>query len=253
MLNNNTDKDWEKFGKEDPYFGVLTDDKFRRSNLTEESKKEFFKSGTDYINFILKNIEHHVDTEYTINRALDFGCGVGRLAIPLAYIAQEVTGVDVSESMLKEAKENCKERSLENVNFVYSDDDLSMLNGKYDFIHSFLVFQHIPAERGEQIFEKLMERLESGGIGVMHFTYAKDYEIKGLIPLIKKYIPLASNFINWVKGKGFFYYGMQMNAYDTNNLLLMIQKANVKNFYTEFTHSEDEFGLMIYFKKPENS
>ena len=52
---------------------------------------------------------------------------------------------------------------------------------------------------------------------------------------------------------GFFFYGMQMNAYDINNLLLMIQKADVQNFYTEFTHSEDEFGLMIYFKKPDNS
>ena len=28
-----TDKQWERLGKEDPYFGVLTNDEFKKENL----------------------------------------------------------------------------------------------------------------------------------------------------------------------------------------------------------------------------
>ena len=251
MFNDNTDKDWESFGRNDPYFGVITDEKFRQSNLTDEAREEFFKSGADYIEAIFRNIRQHIDPEFSVKKALDFGCGVGRLVIPLAKIAQEVTGVDVSDSMLNEARENCDARSLKNASLVSSDDDLSQLRGKFDFIHSYIVFQHIPVERGERIFNRLIERLEDGGVGVVHFTYAKDYKTKVIAPFIKKYIPLSSNFINWIKGRGFISYGMQMNAYNLNHLLLSIQKANVRNLYSEFTHSVDEFGLILYFKKPE--
>ena len=253
MFNDNTDKDWEKFGRDDPYFGVLTDEKFRQSNLTEENKEEFFQSGADYIDAVFKKIRQHIDPDFTVRKALDFGCGVGRLVIPLANMAEEVTGIDVSDSMLKEAGENCAARSLNNVSLVSSDDNLSQLGGTFNFIHSYIVFQHIPVERGERIFKRLIEHLEIGGVGVVQFTYAKDYETGGLLPLIKKYIPLSSNFINWIRGRGFFFYGMQMHAYNVNHLLLTIQKANVQNCYTEFTHSVDEFGLTLYFKKPETA
>ena len=33
-----TDRAWNEWGEKDPYFGVLTDDKFRRRNLTDEAK-----------------------------------------------------------------------------------------------------------------------------------------------------------------------------------------------------------------------
>jgi len=253
VFNNSTDKDWEKFGRDDPYFGVLTDEKYLSSNLNEASRDEFFRSGEAYIEYILTVIRERVDPGYAVARALDFGCGVGRLVIPLASRAREVTGVDVSEAMLAEARKNCDARSLGNVALVTSDDGLSRVPGTYNLIHSFIVFQHIPVARGERIFSRMVDLLEDGGVGVMHFTYAKDYEVKGLVPWIKNYIPLASNVINWIKGRGFFYYGMQMNAYDMNPLLLILQKAGVVEFFTEFTHSIDEFGVILYFRKPSHT
>ena len=236
MLNSNTDKEWEKFGKDDPYFGVFAPDYFRRINLTDENKEEFFKSGVNYIDAVLEKIRQHIDQAFTIKKALDFGCGVGRLVIPLANVAKEVTGVDVSDSMLNEAKKNCEARLIKNVVFVKSDDSLSLLNGKYDFIHSFIVFQHIPVTRGEQIFKNLLAHLESDGVCVVHFTYARNYTIKKLVPFVKKYIPFSSNLINLIMGRKFFAPQMQMNCYDVNRLFLTIQKANVFECYTEFTN-----------------
>ena len=37
----NTDIEWEKWGKQDPYFSVLTHDKFRNRNLTDKEKLDF--------------------------------------------------------------------------------------------------------------------------------------------------------------------------------------------------------------------
>ena len=253
MFSNDTDRDWEKFGKEDPYYSVVTHDKFHKTNLTDANKEEFFRSGSIYIDSILDDIKNHIDSKFSIKRALDFGCGVGRLVIPLATVAQEVTGVDISDSMLNEAKNNCEARSIKNIRFVKSDDTLSLLEGKYDFIHSVIVFQHIPTARGEQIFQKLLELLEEDGIGVVHFTYAKDSTRMKTVALIKKYVPMAHNFINLINKKHFFAPRMQMNTYNLNNLFYNIQRANIRDCYSKFSDNGGSLGIAIYFKKPKTA
>ena len=54
-----------------------------------------------------------------------------------------------------------------------SDDDLSKVTGTFDLIHSFIVLQHIATSRGEKIFRRMLSLLNEGGIGFLHFTYAK--------------------------------------------------------------------------------
>lgn len=247
---DDTDRNWEQFGKDDPYFAVLTDDKFHQSNLTDKHLEEFFQSGFNYINFVLEKIRQNIDPNFTIKKALDFGCGVGRLVIPLANLAEEVTGVDVSDSMLNEAKKNCEARAIKNVVHIKSDDNLSLIKEKYDFIHSIIVFQHIPVSRGEQIFKRLLFHLADEGVCVMHFTYAKNFSKKKVLPAILRHLPLFYNFINLTKGKKFFTPKMQMNTYSLNHLFLAIQNANVHDIYTSFTNHDGYLGVVVYFKKP---
>ncbi len=250
VFNFDTDRNWEKFGKNDPYYGVLTDDKYRKSKLTNESKEDFFTSGYEYIDLVLKKIKENIDSDYSVRKALDFGCGVGRLVIPLSEVAETVTGVDISESMLHEARKNCDDRAISNIDLVKSDDALSSVKGKFDLIHSFIVFQHIPVKRGERIFENLIEKMEDGGVGVVHFTYAKNSKIKNLIYFIKGYLPFAGNIINVIRGRGIREPQMQMNNYDLNKMFLVMQKANVCKFHAEFTNHGDELGIIVYFQKP---
>lgn len=249
MFGSDTDREWEKFGKYDPYFGVITHDKYHKPNLSDERKREFFASGFSYLDDVLKNIKQHIDPNFRIKRALDFGCGVGRLVIPLSEVSQEVLGVDVSDSMLNEARKNCEAQFIKNVNFAKSDDNLSLLNGTYDLIHSTMVFQHIPVKRGEWIVKNLIEHLSNAGVCVLHFTYAKTYKFRKVIPLMRKYIPFFQNIINVIKGREFFYPHMQMNSYNLNHLFLMIQTANVRNCYIEFTDHGGELGIIVYFQK----
>lgn len=254
MFNSNTDREWEKFGATDPYFGVITHEKYHKANLTDGNKDVFFRSGYDYITDILKKIRKHIDPTFNPKKSLDFGCGVGRLVIPLAGISENVVGVDVSESMLNEAKRNCESQSIKNVSFVKANDKLSSLNGKYDFIHSFNVFQHIPVKRGERIFKNLLAHIEKGGICVLHFTYAaKNYRAQKIVSLIRNYIPLGSNLINIIRGRKFFSPTLQMNTYDLNKIFLMMQEINVNDFYAEYTDHGGHFGFLIYFKGPKKA
>jgi 2-polyprenyl-3-methyl-5-hydroxy-6-metoxy-1,4-benzoquinol methylase len=248
MSGRSSDRHWERFGKIDPYFGVLSDDKFRRSVLTDEAKSEFFRSGQVYLDEVLRKVREHLDPTFAPRCALDFGCGVGRLVIPLSNIAQKVVGLDVSPSMLDEARSNCEARSIRNVEFCNSRDDLAQLEGKFDFIHSFIVFQHIPVRRGELIFDRLLMRLNAGGVSVTHFTFGKTTPFRRLLPWIKR-IPLAANLANLLRGKEFLYPHMQMNSYDLNRLFRLVHNHKVRNVYTEFTDHGGELGVLLYLRK----
>jgi 2-polyprenyl-3-methyl-5-hydroxy-6-metoxy-1,4-benzoquinol methylase len=148
MLSSSSDKQWEKLAQTEPYYGVLSDNKFRRENLNEDSYRAFLKTGHEYIEFLLKEISTSLVREFAPTRAIDFGCGVGRCSVPLARVCQSVVGVDVSESMLQEALKTCSEQGVSNLQLVKSDDSLSQVSGPFDFLNSFLVFQHIPRKRG---------------------------------------------------------------------------------------------------------
>lgn len=249
MFNSSTDREWEKYGATDPYFGVFTHEKYRKTQLTQEDKAAFFRSGHDYLMAILSSVRTHLDPAFHPSNTLDFGCGVGRLVIPLAAISENVVGLDISSSMLNEAKLNCDAHALTNVSLIKSDDELSSLQGKFDFIHSIIVFQHIPVKRGVQIFKNLLTHLADGGICVLHFTFAaRTSRTTKLLALIKTYLPLGGYLINLLRGRDWSSPNMQMNSYDLNKIFLLIQEIHVNNFYAEYTDHGGYRGLLIYFK-----
>lgn len=252
MLNSNTDKDWEYYGKTNPYFGVVSWEKFKQENLSSEAIEDFFNTGQKHVGKILEITHQYLEPDFQPQHALDFGCGVGRIAIPLASLCTSVTGVDVSESMLQEAAENCTRRGVKNVTFIKADDALSdvfSLHKKFDFIHSFIVFQHIPCERGEVIMQQLISLLEDGGIGVLHFTYFKQASwVRKLAIGLGTKFPILVRLKDYLQGVN-YQPMMQMNAYNLNTLFHILQKNNCHHSVVRFTrHWEDE-GVILFFKK----
>ena len=49
--------EWEKWGRADPYFGVITDPSFRSANLDEAGRLRFFRSGETEIAETLATVE----------------------------------------------------------------------------------------------------------------------------------------------------------------------------------------------------
>ena len=189
-LKRNSDLDWEQFAKIDAYYAVATKDQYHKSNLDDKVVAQFFKSGEEQVDQVLQIIDAHLVPGFRPQRALDFGCGVGRLVVPLGGLCQICRpGVDVSVSMLVEAKKNCKMRGISNVELIQGDDELTRVPlGPFDFRFQLTcsLGTHIPVKRGLRIAELLIDRLQEGGVGVLHFAYETEK------PKMRRVIPLNS-------------------------------------------------------------
>jgi SAM-dependent methyltransferase len=173
-MPRNTDRDWSKVAEENPYWGVLSDDRFRGSDLTPETKERFWASGQKYFDDLLRFVQKHIVPDFEIRRGLDFGCGVGRLLMPMARVAKEAVGVDVAPKMLELTAINLAENGVTNAIAIQGDDDLSLLTGTFNFVNSYIVLQHIPPERGTLLIRRLLDVLEVGGIFSLQMTFAKE-------------------------------------------------------------------------------
>lgn len=176
----NIEKHWNKFGENDPYFGVLSYEKYHIDVFTDSEKREFFSTGYQHIDSIVKKIEVLFNRKFNPDKSLDYGCGVGRVLIPRSKYSNEVIGVDVSEAMLKECERNCQEKAITNIRLINAAEYSESFSEKVDFIHSYIVFQHIPVRKGIKIFLSLLKNLSDNGIGIIHFTYSKKIIFGGL-------------------------------------------------------------------------
>jgi SAM-dependent methyltransferase len=246
-MDMSTDVAWEEWGRRDPYFGVITDPKFRRSEMNEDIKTAFFASGEWHVGYVLDTIRKHIDPGFAPKTVLDFGCGVGRLLVSFAKIADEAVGLDVSSSMLQEAQRNCVERQLQNVQLFLSDDLLSSLRGSFSLIHSCIVFQHIPVQRGRQIFSKLLQHILPGGVGAVQLTYSKTSfaSTHGASPPATPSSVTAAQLMPSGADPE-----IQMNPYNLNEILFLMQRHGISRFYTEFTDHGGELGVFLFFQLP---
>ena len=185
--------------------------------------------------------------------ALDFGCGVGRLALPLATEAgfAHVDGVDVSVSMLMEASANAERMAVENVGFIesrvlFGSMDQLANHRLYSFIHSFIVLQHIPPGKGYVIFRGLLDRLELGGVIALHFPYFRK------VPSLRKfanYVRVRSSLLhylgNLLQRRPLAEPPMQMNRYDINKLFLICQEYGLDSISINFLMDSGNHGVYL--------
>src|SRR4051812_36791603 len=172
-MANDAQRHWRKWGEQNPFFGVLSHPKFLNVNLTEQSLEEFFQSGEHHVSNLYSTIECKLRAGiFQPQSVLDYGCGVGRLLIPFARRAPTVTGVDISPSMLEQAAKNCAERGATEVRLLPASELESLPPNRFDLVHSYIVFQHIPVAEGEPLLRRLIGLIAVGGIGVIHLTFS---------------------------------------------------------------------------------
>lgn len=164
-------KIWEEIAEREAYFGVATFEKFLAGVIDDEAKKEFFESGRKHMDLVLAELEAALGVIGRPKKALDYGCGVGRLLIPLAERCDSVVGVDISAGMLQEAKTNLDAESISTCELQNAEQFMADDGAIYDLVHSYIVLQHIEPAIGYQIIEKLLRRLQTRGVGMLHFTH----------------------------------------------------------------------------------
>src|SRR4051794_35022039 len=123
-----SDRAWEELGRTQLYSAIIE----------HASRAEFFGSGEEHVAGLLRIVGERIDPDFRPSRALDFGCGVGRVLIPLARLCDEAVGVDVSDAMLSEARRNCDERGLAHVELITTLDRLAA-DRRFDLVHTYIV------------------------------------------------------------------------------------------------------------------
>lgn len=153
-------KNWDEFGKQDPLWSILTkrDKKGNRWGI-----EEFFKTGEEEIEFVLNYLDF-LDVSYFRGRALDFGCGVGRLTQALCKYFNESWGVDIAVSMVELAEQynrygdRCKY-------YLNEANDLSLFaNNSFNLIYSRIVLQHMSPEYSKNYIKEFLRVLAPGGV-----------------------------------------------------------------------------------------
>lgn len=242
-------KKWEKFGRENPYYAVVTLDKFDNQKMNDEVRDEFFKTGYEYIERIWSEIEINFESDFAPEKALDFGCGVGRLVFPIAERAKNVVGIDISEKMLETAEANAGDLNFENVEFFQTGDFFEKNTERFDLIHSTIVFQHIKPKTGLDIFERLVGFLNKNGMGVVQFVYENPSpKIEALRFKFYRDIPVLYRIRNFIKKSRQPLFPMY--EYDLNKIFSILQKNDCHKCLVNFSfHGMN--GVVIYFQKKE--
>ncbi len=109
-------------------------------------------------------------------RALDFGCGVGRLMVPLVEAGVEVDGVDISERMLAFAQEDARLHACRF--FTSGGTDLGGApDGAYDLVYSSLVLQHVCSRTiRRELLAAFARALKPGGVVVLQLHFYPHYD-----------------------------------------------------------------------------
>ncbi|MGZ3376393.1 MAG: class I SAM-dependent DNA methyltransferase [Phenylobacterium sp.] len=233
-----TDADWREVGQSQPYWGVLSHPDFLRENITPEAVDRFYDSGPIHIRPIAEELKK-LTGEYPSGRALDFGCGVGRLAEAMLAFAREVTGLDISPGMLALARARGSK-------VTYTD---RMPDGPFDWINSFIVFQHIPPERGEAILKQLLDRLADGGMVSLQLTIWRDDrhvwvkdDARGLERFLR-----SRRERSWVRSLPVGH--IHMFDYDLSRVVRLLNLAGVEDMRLASTDHDGHHGVIIMGRK----
>ena len=92
-------QDWEHLAEIDPLWAVLT---LRGRKGGRWDVDEFFATGEAEVGHVI-SIAETLGRPARAERALDFGCGVGRLTRALGARFESALGVDISAGMVDQA------------------------------------------------------------------------------------------------------------------------------------------------------
>lgn len=152
-------RNWDAFGRIDPLWAILTTPRLRGNRW---DPAEFFSTGRDDVAGVM-NDAARLGVPRKCGRALDFGCGVGRLTQALANYVEHAVGVDIAPSMIELARRyNVHGSRCEYI--VNDSDNLSRFADQtFDIVYTGRVLQHVAPQYAEQYIREFVRVLAPGG------------------------------------------------------------------------------------------
>lgn len=151
---------WDDHARVDPLWAVLAlDDKRDRS----WDLRDFMKQGEREIALLMHRCEE-LGLAVSMDSALDFGCGVGRLTQALGRRFRHTVGLDISPEMIRLAQGLNKYPGK----VTYRENRVGGLAefdaGSFDLIYSSIVLQHVPPPLTLEYLRQFVRLLRPNGL-----------------------------------------------------------------------------------------
>jgi len=152
---------WNQLAKKDAMWAVLSGP---FASTRKWDRDVFFRTGVDEIHAVFERLR--ILGMPSPKRALDFGCGLGRLTQALATRFESVDGVDISTEMIRKARSFNRfgDRCRYHLN---EKPDLSLFTDRtFDFVYSVITLQHMESSLAAQYIQEFVRVLRVGGVAV---------------------------------------------------------------------------------------
>ena len=169
------ESNFESLAAEDPLWTVLSDNAKRGGKWDEDA---FYDTGEG----VIKDLEARLGrTGNTLegDKAIDFGCGVGRLTFPLSRRFKTCYGIDISQSMVAYAEKRLSRGP--NCRFIVNADTRlpDFASESVDFAYSAIVFQHIAPRYTFDYFQEFSRVLKTNGLFAFQLPSHLNPDFKG--------------------------------------------------------------------------
>ena len=152
-------EDWNQRAREDAHYYVAFGGR-------DQDEQGFDATAADVLLFIEAELKRFPkDANPRAWRALEIGCGPGRLMKPLSRHFGEIHGVDVSDEMIALARRRLAHIPHAHVHATNGASLPQFADSSFDFVYSYAVFQHIPSRDVVLEYMREIRRvLKPGGV-----------------------------------------------------------------------------------------
>lgn len=173
-------RNWDGLGRVDPLWAILAYPERHRGGW-EGHEDDFFATGRQAVDEVMAMLDRVGATPSSMERAMDFGCGAGRLTQGLAGHVERVDGVDIAASMVELARRH--NRAGDRVTYHLNEaGDLSLFDDDtFDLVLSIIVLQHIPNELKTGYLEEFVRVLRPGGVAAFTVPSHGDWSVEGIV------------------------------------------------------------------------
>src|SRR5690242_15368717 len=156
--------DWNARAREDAGYYVA----FGRR---EQSDADFYATATEVINSLESELRRVPVAQRSAWKALEIGCGPGRLMRPMSRHFAEIHGVDVSDEMIALARERLRDIPTAHPHVTDGASLSEFPDAWFDFVYSYAVFQHVPSRDVIAAYMRETHRvLKPGGFARLQFN-----------------------------------------------------------------------------------
>jgi 2-polyprenyl-3-methyl-5-hydroxy-6-metoxy-1,4-benzoquinol methylase len=241
---------FDDFAAREPYFAVVTAPRFLRANLTPEHEREFFASGEILVDKIFSIIDAALVPKFAPVSMLEYGCGVGRLAIPLSRRPGSVTAVDRSGVMLDLATREAERRGAGHIVFQ-TPEAFAAASRKFDLVVCYHVLQRLRRGHGLALIRQLVDRISADGVGVFQWPLTTGVSMGVEITRrARERVPGVNGVMNRLRGKPAADPFIPTHAYALDDVLDVLKSADCRDMHVVFERAEHLDYAIVLARKP---